>query len=41
MRRLLLLAAATALSIVAAQGAALIPATIARRTPAGQTLHGE
>ena len=37
----LLLAAATALSILAVQGAALIPATIARRTPAGQTLHGE
>lgn len=36
-----LLAAATLISIIAVQGAALIPATLARRTPAGQTLHGE
>ena len=38
---LLLLAGCALLSILAVQGAALIPATIARRTPAGQALHGE
>lgn len=38
---LLLLAAATLLSILAVQSVALIPASLARRTPAGRTLHGE
>ncbi len=38
---LLLLAGCALLSCLVVQGAALIPATIARRTPAGQALHGE
>lgn len=38
---LLLLAACALLSILAVQGAALIPASLARRTPPGRTLHGE
>ena len=38
---LLLLAACALLSILAVQGAALIPASLASRTPAGRTLHGE
>jgi hypothetical protein len=37
----LLLGVATLLSVLAVQGVALIPASIARRTPPGRTLHGE
>ena len=37
----LLLSAAVLLSVLAVQGAALIPASLASRTPAGRTLHGE
>ncbi|MEJ7764336.1 MAG: FtsX-like permease family protein, partial [Acidimicrobiales bacterium] len=37
----LLLGAAILLSVLAVQCAALIPASLASRTPAGRTLHGE